>query len=144
MNASRALPALVLAGVFPVLVSGQSARIPRPEHPRPQFYRDSWLNLNGPWNFAFDFQKAGLRENWQEQPERFDRKITVPICPESGLSGIGYTDFIPAVWYHRRFELPSSWKGKRIFLHFGGGRLRDPGLGERPGGRPALWRSRLL
>ena len=28
--------------------------IPRSEYPRPQFLRDLWLNLNGPWQFSFD------------------------------------------------------------------------------------------
>ncbi|UCE48559.1 MAG: hypothetical protein JSW47_00110, partial [Phycisphaerales bacterium] len=35
-------------------------KIPRPEHPKPQFYRDTWLNLNGQWNFAFDFDVIGV------------------------------------------------------------------------------------
>jgi len=35
--------------------SGQVSHIPRPEHPRPQFQRESWLNLNGEWDFAFDY-----------------------------------------------------------------------------------------
>ncbi len=25
-----------------------------PEHPRPDFTRSPWVNLNGPWQFAFD------------------------------------------------------------------------------------------
>ena len=28
--------------------------VPRPEYPRPQFVREAWLNLNGPWDFSFD------------------------------------------------------------------------------------------
>ena len=27
---------------------------PRAEYPRPQFVRDSWINLNGEWQFEFD------------------------------------------------------------------------------------------
>ena len=31
-----------------------------PDYPRPQFVRESWQNLNGIWNFAFDESgKAG-------------------------------------------------------------------------------------
>ena len=33
--------------------------IPRPEHPFPQMERENWLNLNGEWDFAFDFGKSG-------------------------------------------------------------------------------------
>jgi len=93
--------------------------IPRPEHPRPQFHRESWLNLNGEWNFAFDFDVVGVDEGWAQDPSGFDKKIIVPFCPESELSGIQYTGFIPAVWYHRTFTVPKQWDGMRIFLHFG-------------------------
>ena len=93
--------------------------IPRPEHPRPQFHRESWLNLNGEWNFAFDFDVVGVEEGWAKDPSGFDKKITVPFCPESELSGIQYTGFIPAVWYHRTFTVPQKWEGMRVFLNFG-------------------------
>ena len=29
--------------------------IPRHEHPKPQAERANWLNLNGEWDFEFDF-----------------------------------------------------------------------------------------
>ena len=92
---------------------------PRSEYPRPQFQRDQWLNLNGTWNFAFDFALSGKEKGWHKELSAFDRQITVPFCPESELSGIGYIDFIPAVWYHRNFEVPKDWAGKHILLHFG-------------------------
>ncbi len=93
--------------------------IPRKEHPRPQFKREQWINLNGKWNFAFDFGLSGQEKNWHENPDAFNEKITVPFCPESELSGIDYTDFIPSVWYHRDFEVPADWSADRILLHFG-------------------------
>ena len=34
--------------------------VPRPEYPRPQFVREGWMNLNGPWDFLFDFGKSGM------------------------------------------------------------------------------------
>ena len=72
--------------------------VPRAEHPRPQFVRDSWLNLNGRWTFAFDFGRSGWHQGhgWQKSAG-FDREITVPFCPESKLSGVGYTDFIDSL-----------------------------------------------
>ncbi len=94
--------------------------IPRPEHPKPQFQRGTWLNLNGQWNFAFDFDFSGIEKSWPSKPSDLDKKISVPFCPESKMSGIEYMDFIPAVWYHRTFSVPQDWKDSRIFLHFGG------------------------
>ena len=32
--------------------------IPRPEHPNPQWERKNWRNLNGEWDFDFDFGKS--------------------------------------------------------------------------------------
>ena len=92
---------------------------PRPEHPRPQFQRTQWLNLNGIWDFDFDFGLTGEERGWHEDPSGLTQKITVPFCPESKLSGIEHTDFIPAVWYHRTVSIPDAWKGQRILLHFG-------------------------
>ena len=34
--------------------------IPRSEHPRPQFVRENWMNLNGQWEFQFDFGNSGM------------------------------------------------------------------------------------
>ncbi len=92
---------------------------PRSEHPRPQFQRRTWLNLNGMWNFAIDFGQSGEAKGWPSDPSDFDRAIRVPFCPESELSGIQYTDFMPSVWYHRPFDIPDEWAGKRVLLHFG-------------------------
>jgi beta-galactosidase/beta-glucuronidase len=92
---------------------------PRPEHPQPQFQRDSWINLNGSWDFAFDFGSSGEQKGWPSDPSSFDKTITVPFCPESELSGIQHTDFIPSIWYHRKLDISNKWEGKRILLHFG-------------------------
>ena len=42
---------------YPEVSIGQQfdeKNIPLPEHPRPDFYRSNWVNLNGPWDFKFD------------------------------------------------------------------------------------------
>jgi len=97
--------------------------IPRPEYPRPMLVReDNWLNLNGEWEFAFDFGNSGReRKMWSAPSEAYTHKINVPFVPESKLSGIEYVDFIPACWYRRTFAVPAEWQGmdKRILLHFG-------------------------
>ena len=96
--------------------------IPRPEHPRPQFVRERWMNLNGEWDFLFDFGNSGVeRELFRtgRLAEAEPRKITVPFCPESRLSGIGYVDWIAAVWYHRTVSLTAEQLSGRVILHFG-------------------------
>lgn len=94
--------------------------IPRPEHPRPQFFRSDWINLNGEWTCAFDFGQSGM-DTGRELFKRtgFENRIMIPFCPESELSGVGHKDFIPAMWYHRTIQVPAAWDGKRVLLHFG-------------------------
>ena len=55
-----------------------------------------------------------------QKSQGFDREIIIPICPESKLSGIAYTDFIECLWYQRTIQIPDSWASQRILLHFGG------------------------
>ncbi len=92
--------------------------IPRNEYPRPQFVRKEWVNLNGLWTYEFDPGKTGL-ERGLEKSTGFAGKILVPFCPESKLSGVAHTDFIEAMFYHRKLVIPAEWAGKRILLHFG-------------------------
>ncbi len=91
---------------------------PRAEHPNPQWERKNWRNLNGIWEFEFDFGCSAIeRTLWKK--EKFDKEIMVPFCPESKLSGIGYTDFIDGVAYRRYFDLNATELAGRIILHFG-------------------------
>ena len=93
-------------------------RIPRPEHPNPQFERDTWSNLNGEWEFEIDYGKSGMDQRFYER-DGLSGKIVVPFCPESVLSGIGNRDFMPAVWYRRTFSLTKEQRKGRVLLHFG-------------------------
>jgi beta-galactosidase/beta-glucuronidase len=90
--------------------------IPRPEYPRPQFFRSEWLNLNGDWQFEIDYGDSGLERGLCDRS--LASHILVPFCPESKLSGVEHTDFMPAVWYRREVDIPASWKNKRVLLHF--------------------------
>ncbi|MCI9887441.1 beta-galactosidase [Micrococcales bacterium 31B] len=97
-----------------------NATTPRPEHPRPQFHRPEWLNLNGDWDFAIDPSDTGLERGLLTKA--YKHKITVPFAPESELSGIGNTSFLESVWYRRTLDLPEGWQGRddlRFILHFG-------------------------
>ena len=93
-------------------------KVPRPEYPRPQWVRADWLNLNGEWEFAEDPDLSGEEGGWASGRPLAGR-IVVPFAPESRLSGIGKTDFMPCVWYRRVFRVPETWEGKRVLLHFG-------------------------
>ncbi len=84
---------------------------PWQEYPRPQLRRDSYLNLNGLWDFAVTTEAA---------PQIYDREILVPFCPESSLSGIS-AHFAEGsgLWYRRSFRLPEGFHRGRVLLHIG-------------------------
>src|SRR5437660_1475119 len=89
--------------------------IPRPEHPRPDFLRQPWQNLNGRWRFAFDPRNIGEQKRWHRVPhpaavtpapvlvqssmsvlsirDPFADEIVVPFPWESPLSSIGNTEY---------------------------------------------------
>jgi beta-galactosidase/beta-glucuronidase len=92
--------------------------IPRPEHPRPDFYRPTWLNLNGSWEFEF-FGVYPIDDESKYLQHKFSKRIQVPFPYQSPLSGIGDREVQPCVWYRRTIDIPSAWTGKRILLHFG-------------------------
>ena len=100
----------------------REANIPRPEYPRPQFVREgNWINLNGEWDFSFDDADIGLKERWykKENSKNFDRKIMVPFCFQSKLSGIEDNSFHDIIWYRRVFDIPKKFNDKKVLLHFG-------------------------
>lgn len=93
---------------------------PRPEHPRPDFVRDTFCNLNGTWDFMFDDQDVGLLNGWYRPGHKFDNHIIVPFCYQSSASGIGPTDEIhPVMWYRRSFHIPTEMQGRHVLLRFG-------------------------
>lgn len=92
--------------------------IPRAEHPNPQSERKNWLNLNGEWDFEFDFGNSKYDAGIIDKKE-WERKIFVPFCPESKLSGIEHTDFIPAVWYRKTVDISAENLEGIVFLNFG-------------------------
>ncbi len=95
----------------------QAADIPLPEHPRPDFQRADWINLNGPWQFRFDKENAGLDKDWVGKNVEFPLTITVPFPWGSQLSGVESKADI--AWYKRTIKVPSDWKGKRVFVVVG-------------------------
>jgi beta-galactosidase/beta-glucuronidase len=81
------------------------------EYPRPQMVREEWLNLNGFWDYS-------IMHGGGEKPDHFNGKILVPFCAESALSGVGRKVGPDSLlWYHRTFEIPGSWRGRKILLN---------------------------
>ena len=104
-----------------------SRELPLPEYPRPQFERESWVNLNGKWNYTVescDFEAVqGLTEaeSWTTRPipTAWTGEILVPFSIDAPLSGVRHILRPQEVlWYERRFDVPRDWKDKRVVLHF--------------------------
>jgi beta-galactosidase/beta-glucuronidase len=113
---------------------------PLPEYPRPQLVRDSYLNLNGRWQYAVTASA--------ELPARWDGTIVVPFSPETPLSGVGHVVQPHEVLHYRRsVRLPdgSAPPGCRVLLHFGAVDqwcrvvLNGTTLGEHTGGYLPFW-----
>ncbi len=83
---------------------------PWDRYPRPQMRRDSYVNLNGRWEFGVSTELDPV----------YDKTILVPFCPESLLSGIH--EHFPEgsfLWYRRSFTLPAGFNKGRVLLHIG-------------------------
>ena len=75
-------------------------------YPRPQMKRDSYLNLNGEWEFSVNDGES--------------RKISLPFCPESMLSGIKqHFSEGSILLYRRKVTLPEGFCRGRVLLHIG-------------------------
>ena len=86
--------------------------LPLQEYPRPQFRRDSYLSLNGTWEYAFAPSP--------DTPARWDGQILVPYSPESAYSGVG-RQLRPDEFLHYRrfFTLPAGFLRGRLLLQVG-------------------------
>ena len=85
--------------------------IPLSDYPRPQLVRDSYLSLNGLWEYA-------IRDN-ENIPESFDGQILVPYSPEAPLSGVNRI-VKPNEWlfYRLEFKLDKSFIKDKVLFHF--------------------------
>jgi hypothetical protein len=91
--------------------------IPLPEHPRPDFERTQWKNLNGIWQFEFDSLNQGITKNWNGGNTVFNHAINVPFPWGSTLSGVA--DKADIGWYKREISISPEWKNKRVFITLG-------------------------
>ena len=89
-----------------------------PKYPRPQMRRDSFINLNGYWDYAIT--------NSADFPNQYEGQILVPFSPEAALSGVNRQlkpdEFL---WYRTILPLQDRDKNAadlshmRLLLHFG-------------------------
>ena len=84
--------------------------LPLNDYPRPQLRRNSFINLNGEWNYAIydEYKKfAG-----------YQCKITVPFSPECILSGVEkMVEPTDVLYYQKIFDFKRT--NRRVLLHFG-------------------------
>ena len=84
------------------------------EYPRPLLQRNSYINLNGYWDYA-------ITEKFRK-PGTYDGKILVPFSPESVLSGVS-RQLKPHeyLWYRTRLSIDTDklQAGFHLILHFG-------------------------
>ena len=78
-------------------------------YPRPQLKRNSYVNLNGIWDFAI---------SEKEEIPVFDQQIIVPFCPESLLSGLKLQVKPGSYLFYRRTFTMEKQSG-RLLLHVG-------------------------
>ena len=86
-------------------------KMPWAIYPRPSMVRDSYICLNGEWDFLVSAT---------EERGDFNEKILVPFPPESPASGIERN--LPdgsILHYKRSFSLPEGFNKGRVILHFG-------------------------
>ena len=84
---------------------------PWEKYPRPQLKRESYVNLNGEWLF-----QVGTKDF----PKNYTKRIRVPFCPESLLSGLKM-DVAPGsyLYYRRELPIPEGFRKDRVLLHIG-------------------------
>ena len=109
--------ALSLIAAAALGAQAPSVAIPLSEHPRPDFERAEWVNLNGRWRFAFDSADRGEPAGWAASTLPGTGEIVVPFSWGSPLSGV--PDSADIGWYSRSLTVPTEWSGRRVFLVFG-------------------------
>jgi len=86
--------------------------IPLSQYPRPQFVRDSFLNLNGVWNYEI--------RRIDHIPDTFHSQIIVPFSPETELSGVNrFVTPEEYLFYEKKFTFPDGFIKDRTFINFG-------------------------
>ena len=84
---------------------------PLSEYPRPQLYRESYISLNGEWDYKISESP--------DIPSSFDGAILVPFSPECELSGVNrLLKPNQYLFYHLSFTLPDNFIKDKVIIHF--------------------------
>ena len=85
---------------------------PLSEYPRPQLKRDSYICLNGCWEYAIKKDES--------IPSIYDGQILVPFSPEVEKSGVNKVvnpdDYL---FYRLNYQIPKDFIKDKVILHFG-------------------------
>lgn len=81
------------------------------EYPRPYLKRDSFMNLNGFWQYSITETKCF--------PQYFHEKILVPFSPEAPLSKVNIQLKPGEYLWYQKFILLQRKENKKTILHFG-------------------------
>lgn len=83
-------------------------------NPNMQFRRQNYDILNGEWEFEFDDNNLGLKEEWYKK--KLGMVINVPYPYQSKLSGINNQDLHDILWYRKSIKVKNT--DSLIILHF--------------------------
>ena len=83
-------------------------------YPRPRLRRDSYISLNGEWDFAPSYPYDG-----EAKDDMFSDKINVPYPVEAALSGVDPYDVSKEFAYRKDFEITRDFVKGRVLLNFG-------------------------
>ena len=85
---------------------------PLNDYPRPQLVRDSYLSLNGVWEYA-------IRDN-PKLPDKYDGDVLVPYSIETPKSGVNKVlQPNQYLFYRLKLSLSPDFNKDKVILHFG-------------------------
>ncbi len=83
-----------------------------------QVHSPASIDLKENWKFSPDENNLGISEKWYSI--EYDDSQWALINAGKRWEDQGYADLDSYGWYRKDIEIPRSWKGKKIWLKFGG------------------------
>lgn len=75
------------------------------------------IELDGEWDFREDPNGEGEEGGWWRRWPGGSRSINVPYCWQANFPEL--RAYSGTAWYHKVFDIPASWAGRRVLIHFG-------------------------